>query len=102
LCNVDLAHLRRSSRRTFCEWKGATYADVKVDGDVTADACWSFADPSRSFGDVAKYWAFYAQLIDECWVDDQRVDGCEGGFYGGWITSNVTGPFKGTPGTALW
>ena len=48
------------------------------------------------------HWAFYAQAVEECWVDDERVAPNEGDFYGGWITSNVTGPFKGAPGTLLW
>ncbi len=47
-------------------------------------------------------WAFYAQAVDSCYVDDERVESNEGSFYGGWVTSNVTGPFKGCPGSALW
>ena len=52
--------------------------------------------------EIAGFWAFYAQLLDACWIDDERVDPNPGSFYGGWITDNVTGPFKGGPGTSNW
>ncbi len=58
--------------------------------------------PSARFADVANHWAFYAQKADECWIDDERVTSNEGSFYGGWVTANVTGPFKGAPGTSHW
>ncbi len=58
--------------------------------------------PSPRYDEIAGYWAFYAQLLDECWIDDERVDPNPGSFYGGWITANVTGPFKGGPGTSNW
>jgi uncharacterized protein (DUF427 family) len=92
-----------SERRTFCEWKGvARYADVVVGDTVAPDAAWSYPDPVPAFGAIADAWAFYAQHLDECWVDDERVTSNEGGFYGGWVTANVTGPFKGAPGTSHW
>lgn len=95
--------LRGSRRSTFCEWKGrASYADVVVGDDVARDACWTYPRPSPAFRALADHWAFYAQALDECWVDDERVDGNDGDFYGGWITGNVTGPFKGAPGTMFW
>ena len=100
---VDHSWLERSERRTFCEWKGvAEYADIVV-GDVrVADAGWTYTDPSAAFPEVRDHWAFYAQKADECWIDDERVTSNEGSFYGGWVTANVTGPFKGAPGTSHW
>jgi len=100
---VDHGLLERSERRTFCEWKGvAEYADIVV-GDVrVADAGWTYPDPSSAFPEVRDHWAFYAQKVDECWIDDERVTSNEGSFYGGWVTANVTGPFKGAPGTSHW
>ena len=100
---VDLSRLVPSERRTFCEWKGvAEYADIVV-GDVrVVDAGWTYTDPSARFAEVANHWAFYAQKVDECWIDDERVTSNEGSFYGGWVTANVTGPFKGAPGTSHW
>lgn len=101
--HIDDSLLRASDHRTFCEWKGiATYADVVVGDAVATRAAWSYAEPTPPFADLVGTWAFYAQAVDECWVDDERVGPNEGDFYGGWITSNVTGPFKGAPGTLLW
>ena len=100
---VDPEVLAPSERRTFCEWKGvAEYADIVV-GDVrVADAGWTYREPVARFHEVANHWAFYAQSADECWIDDERVTSNEGSFYGGWVTANVTGPFKGAPGTGHW
>ncbi len=101
--HVDGTRLVEVGRRSMCEWKGrATYADVVVDGVRAPAACWTYPDPTPAFAAIAHYWAFYAQALDECWVDDERVDPNAGSFYGGWITANVTGPFKGAPGTLGW
>jgi uncharacterized protein (DUF427 family) len=96
-------HLRPSEHRTFCEWKGvASYADVVVGDVAVTNAAWSYAEPTGGYTEITDHWAFYAQLLDECWVDDERVQPNPGSFYGGWITANVTGPFKGAPGTSHW
>ncbi|MGA1439316.1 MAG: DUF427 domain-containing protein [Ilumatobacteraceae bacterium] len=97
-------HLRAASGRpTYCEWKGlASYADIVVGDRVSERAAWSYAEPTAPFAAIRGHWAFYAQAVDECWIDDERVAPNDGDFYGGWITSNVTGPFKGGPGTLLW
>jgi uncharacterized protein (DUF427 family) len=106
---VDLGLLRPSqARRTMCEWKGvADYADIVVERPgqepaVVEQAAWTYPDPTASFAALAGHWAFYAQKADECWIDDERVTSNEGSFYGGWVTANVTGPFKGAPGTLHW
>ena len=103
--DVDMTRLQPSARRTVCEWKGiACYADlVGADGTtLVADAAWTYPEPVAQYAELAGRWAFYAQRVDECWVDDERVEPNEGSFYGGWITANVTGPFKGGPGTLHW
>ncbi len=102
--HVDQARLRPNTRRTGCEWKGiAVYADVVGgEGQVAESAAWTYPDPTAEFVAIADHWAFYAQQLDECWVDDERIAPNEGDFYGGWITANVTGPFKGGPGTWGW
>lgn len=103
--HVDVALLRPSSRRTVCEWKGvAAYADLvdAVASTLVSDVAWTYPDPVPAYSQIAGHWAFYAQRADECWVDDERVEPNEGSFYGGWITANVTGPFKGAPGTSHW
>ena len=100
---VDRSLLVAATRRSMCEWKGsASYADVVVGERHAQDACWRYREPTPRFEPIRDHWAFYAQALDECWVDDERVDGNEGSFYGGWITANVTGPFKGGSGTMFW
>jgi uncharacterized protein (DUF427 family) len=94
------------ARSTLCEWKGlAEYADVVIPGRPEATvsaATWRYPHPTPAFGAITGHWAFYAQKVDECWIDDERVLPNEGSFYGGWVTANVTGPFKGAPGTSHW
>lgn len=105
--DVAVEHLRPSRGVTYCEWKGtAAYADVVVPADggetTVADAAWTYPSPTAPFAPITGYWAFYPQKLDGCFVDGERVDPNAGSFYGGWITSNVTGPFKGAPGTSHW
>jgi uncharacterized protein (DUF427 family) len=96
---IDLSRLTRSESTTHCEWKGmATYWRL----DDIADVAWSYATPTGSFAAITGHFAFYAQKVDECWVDDELVQPNPGNFYGGWITSAVVGPFKGAPGTMGW
>ena len=100
---VDGDHLRPSDHATFCEWKGAaSYADLVVGERVAPRAAWTYRDPAARFAQLRDHWAFYAQAVDQCLVDDELVDPNEGGFYGGWITANLTGPIKGGPGTLGW
>lgn len=96
--------LVRSDRRTLCEWKGvATYWSIDAgDGTIARDVAWSYDVPVTAYAAIAGHVAFYAQGIDECWVDDERVVPNPGMFYGGWITSRVVGPFKGAAGTLHW
>ena len=101
--DVDLAALQPSTSRTLCEWKGtASYWSVRAGGPTVTDAAWTYASPTPRFAPITGFFAFYAQRLDECWVDDERVIANPGSFYGGWITSRVVGPFKGDPGTSGW
>ena len=87
-----------SARSTWCEWKGpATYWDV-LDLDAAA---WSYEDPTPGFVDLRGYLAFSPSRLT-CSVDGERARPQEGGFYAGWITDDVVGPFKGPPGTLGW
>lgn len=100
--DVRMDLLEASTRRTFCEWKGqASYLDVVVGSSRARDAVWTYPDPTPPFAEVRGHLAFYAQLLD-CSVDDEPVIANEGTFYGGWITSDIVGPFKGGAGTAHW
>ncbi|MFF9279838.1 DUF427 domain-containing protein [Streptomyces griseosporeus] len=89
--------------RTWCEWKGAArYWDVIVGDVVHARAAWSYPDPEPGYTALAGSFAFYPGRVDRCTVDGEEVTAQEGDFYGGWITAEVRGPFKGAPGTQLW
>ena len=89
--------------RSVCEYKGtASYWDVVVAGTRAADAAWSYEHPTPSFADLTGAVAFYPSRVDECRVDGELVRAQEGDFYGGWITDDITGPFKGAPGTMRW
>lgn len=95
--------LRPAGGGSFCEWKGrARYWDVVV-GDRTAEAgSWSYDRPSNDFAPLARHHAFYARMMEACFVGDIRVTPQPGGFYGGWVTPNLTGTIKGAPGTEGW
>lgn len=94
--------LQPSSTSTLCEWKGrAAYWSVNVDGRLVSDAAWSYPEPFEEFESIAGYLSFYPAML-ECFVDAERVKPQPGGFYGGWITSEIVGPFKGEPGTESW
>ena len=101
--DVQLNHLERAPGQSWCEFKGhASYWSLDVDGQRSASAAWSYPAPSSAFRQIAGFFAFYASRVDECWVGDERVKPQQGDFYGGWITSRVAGPFKGSPGTRGW
>ena len=101
--DVDQAALRASGRRSSCEFKGtARYWTVAAGGRVEVDGAWSYPDPQPAFAALAHHVAFYAGRLDECWVGDELATPQPGGFYGGWVTSTVVGPFKGGPGSMGW
>ena len=66
------------------------------------DAGWSYEAPSARFAAMAGAVSFYPARMDRCLVDGEVVRPQAGGFYGGWITDDVVGPFKGEPGTLRW
>jgi uncharacterized protein (DUF427 family) len=95
--------LERSQRASFCEWKGsAHYCAVLGGGRRAADAAWGYDDPSSPYEALRDHVAVYAGKMDACFVGDEKVVPQPGGFYGGWITAEFEGPFKGAPGTLHW
>jgi uncharacterized protein (DUF427 family) len=96
--------LQPVGRRTFCEWKGdASYFDViGGDGRRVSRGAWTYLAPRPAFAVIRDAVAFYPGLMDECTLDGERVDAQPGDFYGGWITSDIVGPFKGGAGTSGW
>ncbi|MEM6616606.1 MAG: DUF427 domain-containing protein [Pseudomonadota bacterium] len=90
-------------RRTMCEWKGAaTYFDVVVDGKSASAAAWCYPTPTKAFEPIRDFISVYPGAMDECAVAGEVVRKQDGDFYGGWITSNLKGPFKGPAGTQFW
>jgi uncharacterized protein (DUF427 family) len=101
--DVRMDCLRPAAGRSFCEWKGqAGYYDVVVDNKRAASAAWYYPKPTPAFAGIKDHIAFYPQPMDACTVDGELVQPQPGEFYGGWITSDVVGPFKGEPGTWGW
>ena len=95
--------LRIRPETSGCEWKGtAVYLDVLGGGRVAEKAAWAYPEPRAPFGPLRGYVSVYPGLMDACWIGDERVTPQPGGFYGGWVTSRVVGPFKGGPGTWGW
>lgn len=89
--------------KTFCEFKGAaSYFDIVVAGERMPRAAWTYENPAKGFESLTGKVALYASQVDQCMVGDEVVQAQEGDFYGGWITSNIVGPFKGAPGTWGW
>lgn len=102
--DLAMEHIRPSGHRpSFCEWKGvASYFSVEVDGNLVRDCAWGYARPTDPYVALRDHLAFYPGLLDACRVNGEPVQSQPGGFYGGWITPKVVGPFKGAPGTMGW
>lgn len=100
--DVHMDLLRPAAGGTFCEWKGqASYFDAIIGDEVIEKAAWTYERPFPAFAEIAGHISFYPGRID-CYVDGGRVRPQVGGFYGGWITDEIVGPFKGEPGTGSW
>jgi uncharacterized protein (DUF427 family) len=101
--DVKMEFLTRTDSATFCEWKGlAAYSTLRVGDRQAIDAAWFYPDPTPAFAALKDFIAFYPSKMDACYVDDEQVQAQPGDFYGGWITHDIVGPFKGDPGTGAW
>ncbi len=97
------ARLEPNGRSSYCEWKGrAAYLDVRVGDRVLEAVAWSYPEPSAGFGAIAGHVAFYCHAFDRCTVGGEVARPQPGGFYGGWVTDDIVGPFKGGPGSWGW
>ena len=111
--DVNLELLVKSSQRSFCEWKGsASYWSLVVNRKSVdsysddrplqiRDCGWSYESPSARFAQLENHFSFYPGRV-ECWLGGERVRAQLGGFYGGWVTSEIVGPWKGEDGTGGW
>jgi uncharacterized protein (DUF427 family) len=100
--DVATARLRAARGSSRCEWKGAArYWDLVLPDERLEACAWSYADPFPGFAPIRGWFSFYPARL-ECCVGDARVAPQPGGFYGGWITPELVGPFKGEPGSEGW
>ena len=102
--DVTTAVLTPNRRRTLCECKGrAHFFDLVGDGlPMTESVAWCYPEPTATFAAIAGYLSFYSNRVDRCLVGDDIVEPQPGDFYGGWITPDISGPFKGGPGSMGW
>ena len=101
--DLDTSYLIETTGGSFCEWKGhAHYYSIKTPKRVIESAAWYYPRPTARYIELAGHVAFYLSRIDEGWVDDVRASSQAGDFYGGWITPDIVGPFKGGAGTMGW
>jgi uncharacterized protein (DUF427 family) len=92
-----------SARSTWCEFKGAArYLDAVVGERRVAAVGWTYENPSPDYQSLRDHVAFYPGRVDGAWMDDERIEAQNSDFYGGWITADLIGPFKGPPGTLAW
>lgn len=101
--DVDMNFLEQESGGSYCEWKGqANYFSVTSENHSSAKAAWSYSSPNKKYAKIKDHIAFYPHKMDACFVDGEEVRAQEGSFYGGWITDDIVGPFKGGAGTVGW
>ena len=101
--DVTMNILKKNKNSSFCEWKGiANYVDLHLGKTKILNIGWFYNSPKRKFQPIKDYISFYASKADKCFVNGELVKKQEGQFYGGWITKNLIGPFKGAIGTSFW
>lgn len=101
--DVQTQYLEPYEEPSFCEWKGvATYWNVRVGDRAAERVAWSYETPDEGYGPIQGHLAFYAGKMDACYVGEDRVTPQPGEYYGGWITPDIVGPFKGVPGSSRW
>ncbi len=101
--DIEENFLKKNRYTSFCEWKGwATYYDLLIDDIHIPKIGWGYLEPNSNFINIKNFISFYASKTEKCFVNGELVKKQEGNFYGGWITSNLKGPFKGGPETSGW
>ena len=101
--DVATRYLEPAIGTTFCEWKGfASYFHVVVGEEKARRAAWHYPKPNHRYPQLRDHIAFYAGRVDACYIGDEKVRPQGGRYYGGWVTRNIVGPYKGEPGTEGW
>ncbi len=94
--DLRLEFFEKTRRQTYCEWKGqAAYYTIKVGGKTSPNAAWYYPNPSPGYESLKNYVAIYPGRVEAALVDGEQVEPQPGDFYGGWITKDIIGPFKG-------
>lgn len=92
-----------AAEHTQCEWKGrAHYLRLEPDSAPAEAVAWHYPKPREAYAQLLGHLAFYAGRVDACWLGDERVRPQGGGFYGGWVSDEIEGPYKGEPGSEGW
>ena len=99
--NIKWDVLSPASGSSICEWKGVAQYWTLSSSPELGVVGWSYPDPTPSFSQIAEYVSFYPAALS-CFVAGERVRAQSGKFYGGWITDEIVGPFKGEAGTLHW
>jgi len=100
---VEEGVLQPNGRTSYCEFKGiARYFDLVAGDNRSVDAAWAYDEPAPGFEAMAGYVGFYPARVESALLDGEAVQPQPGGFYGGWITTSIVGPFKGLAGTLDW
>ncbi len=100
--DVMMEFLNENTSSSFCEWKGqASYLDLELGNEKIENVAWCYHHPLPDFEKIKDYLCFYPSKLD-CFVNDIKVKSQSGRFYGGWITPEIIGPFKGDSGTEGW
>jgi uncharacterized protein (DUF427 family) len=103
IADVQMQYFQPTQRQSLCEWKGiARYYTIQVGEKILPNAAWQYPEPTPTFAPIADSIAVYPALMDACLVNGETVQAQTGDFYGGWITSEIVGPFKGGAGTWGW
>lgn len=92
------AELRAGSGTSVCEWKGVAQP---LDVPGVKGAAWRYVQVFPEFEKLLNWVAFYPNKLD-CFIGDEKVGAQPGGYYGGWVAGNMTGPIKGEPGSGSW
>jgi len=99
--DVDFELLTRVSGNSYCEWKGAADYWALITTSSKSAIGWSYPAPRPAFERLCDWLCFYPGRV-ECYLDHERVQAQDGGFYGGWVTDQIVGPWKGGPNTSHW
>lgn len=101
MTDVLMEALLLVGERSFCEWKGQAVYYALVDSGNELPVAWTYPEPRPGFSRLKDTVGFFPGRL-RCTVDGNRVSPQPGGFYAGWITPEIVGPFKGDAGTGHW